>query len=116
MWHCCVSAKWAHSSTLCWPVPYQQHEWLTDCCVAAVCPSSYPFEIHDDALVLRKMLEHDNAQKLTGGRSHILRTVQLVRSCCIGQDRALCEVEAAGAAPHIQSVRAVARRVIVASA
>jgi hypothetical protein len=25
---------------------------------------SYPFEIHDDALVLRKMLEHDNMQKL----------------------------------------------------
>jgi len=30
--------------------------------VCAMC--SYPFEIHDDALVLRKMLEHDSMQKL----------------------------------------------------
>jgi len=29
---------------------------------------SYPFEIHDDALVLRKMLEHDNMQKLGAGQ------------------------------------------------
>jgi hypothetical protein len=27
---------------------------------------SYPFEIHDDALVLRKMLEHDTAQRFQG--------------------------------------------------
>jgi hypothetical protein len=31
-----------------------------------LCCCSYPFEIHDDALVLRKMLEYDNMQKLGG--------------------------------------------------
>jgi hypothetical protein len=36
-------------------------------CFTDNCCCSYPFEIHDDALVLRKMLEHDNMQKLTGG-------------------------------------------------
>jgi hypothetical protein len=33
-------------------------------CLRAPVPCSYPFEIHDDALVLRKMLEHD--QQLAG--------------------------------------------------
>ena len=52
-------------------VPVSQHAWsvlLTGQCCLLCCvifsPCSYPFEIHDDALVLRKMLEHDNAQKM----------------------------------------------------
>jgi hypothetical protein len=40
---------------------------------AHLCPPpalrSYPFEIHDDALVLRKMLEHEGAQQRGGSSS-----------------------------------------------
>jgi hypothetical protein len=41
-----------------------------------LCSCSYPFEIHDDALVLRKMLEQDNMQKLTGGVQDALRVLR----------------------------------------
>jgi hypothetical protein len=37
------------------------------CCLLHPCYRSYPFEIHDDALVLKKMLEHEEMQQRVAG-------------------------------------------------
>ena len=49
-------------------------------CVPALLPCSFPFEIHDDALVLRKLLEHDT-QQLAGVCRHEGMQTGLV--CCV---------------------------------
>lgn len=44
----------------------RSHADRPGCVTCVCCCTSYPFEIHDDALVLRKMLEHDTAQRFQG--------------------------------------------------
>jgi hypothetical protein len=51
------------------------------------CHHSYPFEIHDDALVLKKMLEHEEMQQRVAGAAAAAAAGAL--NSLEGQDRGM---------------------------
>jgi hypothetical protein len=52
-------------------------------CLLHSCHRSYPFEIHDDALVLKKMLEHEEMQQRVAGAAAAAGALK----CRAGQER-----------------------------